>query len=118
LQKPWDRENAHSRLNVDQLQQLATKHGAAFLNIFESWQQDPSWADTLLLPDKLHLSSAGNQLLFKQMQEVITAQLPAMAWGNVALHYPLMDAIDKVIESVLEGGAGAGRQGGWWGVGT
>jgi lysophospholipase L1-like esterase len=96
VQKPWDRENAHSRQYVDQLRSLAYKHKAGFVNIFDEWQKDPSWADKLLLPDKLHLSTEGNQLLWKQMQEVIAAQVAPMAWENVALHYPLMDAIDKV----------------------
>jgi hypothetical protein len=96
LQKPWDRENSHSRMYVQQLKSLAAKHKAGFLNIFEEWQKDPSWASKLLQPDMLHLSSEGNKLLFQQIQAAITEQVPAMAWENVALHYPLMDAIDKV----------------------
>lgn len=93
--KPWDRENAHSQLYVDQLQALATKHKAGFLNIFKEWQKDPQWYDKLLLPDGLHLSSEGNELLWQQMQGVMATQVPAVAWENVPLHFPLMDAIDK-----------------------
>jgi hypothetical protein len=101
LQKPWDRENSHSSMYVQQLKSLAAKHKAGFLNIFDDWQKDPSWASKLLQPDMLHLSSEGNKLLFQQIHAAITAQVPAMAWENVALHYPLMDAIDKVGSRVL-----------------
>lgn len=104
MQKPWDRENAHSRQYVEQLKSLANKHKAGFVDIFEEWQKDPNWADKLLLPDKLHLSNQGNQLLWKQMQEAIAAQVPPMAWENVALHYPLMDAIDKVSQGSRRAG--------------
>lgn len=104
MQKPWDRENAHSKLYVEQLRSLASKHSCGFLNIFEEWQKDPNWADKLLQPDKLHLSSDGYKLLWKQMQEAIAAQVPAMAWENVALHYPLMDVIDKVRRQPSLGG--------------
>jgi hypothetical protein len=59
-------------------------------------QADPAWADKLLLPDKLHLSSEGNKKLYDQIMQALETQVPAMAWRNVPLHYPLMDAIDKV----------------------
>lgn len=95
LQKPWDRENAHTILYVQQLQQLAQNNSAAFLDIFTPWQQDPDWDKKYLLPDKLHLSAQGNAELFNQIIKTLETQLPALAPANMAVNWPLMDVIDK-----------------------
>lgn len=95
LQKPWDRENAHTILYVQQLKQAAQKNGAAFLDIFTPWQQDPDWHNKYLLPDKLHLSDQGNSELFNLIIQTLESQVPALSPSNIALHWPLMDVIDK-----------------------
>lgn len=95
LQKPWDRENSHTTLYVQQLQQLASKNSAAYLDIFNAWQADPDWHNKLLLPDKLHLSAQGNDLLFNQIVQALEKQIPDLAPSNIALNWPLMDVISK-----------------------
>jgi hypothetical protein len=51
----------NTRLYVDQLQTLASKYNAAFLNIFDSWASTQGWAEQYLQPDKLHFNGEGRQ---------------------------------------------------------
>jgi hypothetical protein len=95
LQKPWDRENAHTILYVQQLQQLAAKYNGAFVNIFSDWQMIPDWSDQYLLPDKLHINALGNEKIFEAVMKGIADSVPEMDPKTIPLHYPLMNAIDK-----------------------
>lgn len=94
-QKPWDRENSHSVQYVQQLAQLASRNGAAFLDIFSAWQADPDWHNKLLLPDKLHLSPKGNEVLFNAIVSTLERSFPELAPSGQALNWPLMDVISK-----------------------
>jgi hypothetical protein len=94
-QKPWDRENSHSAQYVQQLQQIASRNGAAFLDIFNAWQKDPDWHNKLLLPDKLHLSPKGNEVLFNAIVKTLEGKFPELAPSGQALNWPLMDVISK-----------------------
>ncbi|WIA29823.1 hypothetical protein OEZ86_012294 [Tetradesmus obliquus] len=93
--KPWDRENSHSVQYVQQLAQLASRNGAAFLDIFSAWQADPDWHNKLLLPDKLHLSPKGNEVLFNAIVSTLERSFPELAPSGQALNWPLMDVISK-----------------------
>lgn len=94
-QKPWDRENSHTTQYVQQLQQLSSRNGAAFLDIFNAWQADPNWHNKLLLPDKLHLSPYGNEVLFNAIVKTLESKFPELAPSGQALNWPLMDVISK-----------------------
>jgi hypothetical protein len=94
-QKPWDRENSHSAQYVQQLHQLASRNGAAILDIFSTWQANPDWHNQLLLPDKLHLSPKGNEVLFNAIVKTLESSFPDLAPSGQALNWPLMDVISK-----------------------
>ncbi|KAF8073249.1 PLP3B [Scenedesmus sp. PABB004] len=94
-QKPWDRENAHTAQYVSALSRLASANGAAYVDIFTAWGADPAWHTKYLLPDKLHLNAAGNDALAAAVLRAIEGSLPELAPANIALHWPLMDAISK-----------------------
>jgi hypothetical protein len=94
LQPPWDRNNNHTRLYVNQLYDVAKSFNGTVIDIFSKWQKDPNWHSIYLLPDKLHLNLFGQQTIFNEILAALLKSFPAMHPSKMPLLFPAQSEIN------------------------
>lgn len=54
----------------------------------------PDWRNTIMHPDGLHMSAAGNAFIFEAVTAIIASSHPALAPEALPLHFPSFDKVN------------------------
>jgi len=85
---PWDRNNNHTRLYVNQLYDVAKSLGGTVIDIFSKWQTIPNWHNVYLLPDHLHLNEFGQKTVLDEIMGTLLKSIPQMHPSKMPLLFP------------------------------
>lgn len=79
-----ERTNANTQKYVEACKAAGAELGVPVLDIWTKMQEQPEW-ETEYLSDGLHLTPAGNQFLFDNLQELINVSVPQLKYVHCLL---------------------------------
>lgn len=78
---------------ADAVLQVGEEQHVPVANFFKAVVETSSWATELLLPDKIHLTPAGNQVLYDTVMGAIHSFMPAVAPKAMIQNVPMIELL-------------------------